>query len=380
MSEIWKARGIFQKEPDGPHYIRYKDGGGRYRREKVGAYSLAEKMLVKRRNEAMQGKKLPETLRRKFVSFNETADDALVYSKAHKRSYRDDVNRMKLLVGWWGNRDAESLTTAEMERKLSDAARDEKWAPSTYNHYRSLLMLIYREARRADKVSVNPARDVRHRREDNSHVRYLNQFEPRPTEIEYLKPHKTEEARLRAVIAREYPEHMPEFNFALATGLRKGSMYGLTWAMVDWDGRMLNIPTSKNGDPLHIPLNNAALAALETVYQRGEKTGRVFQSEKTGEPLGNSRHWFEKAVAKAGIVDFVWHDLRHCFASKLRMKGAKLEDIAELLAHKSLAMTKRYAHLGPNQLHEVAALADSDSTTVAPEPVRQNRESGTYLN
>jgi hypothetical protein len=85
--------------------------------------------------------------------------------------------------------------------------------------------------------------------------------------------------------------------------------------MVDWKGRMLNIPTSKNGEALHVPLNNAALAALRTVHQRGQKSGRVFQSEKTGKPLANSR-----------------------------MKGAKLEDIATLLAHKGLTMTKRCAH------------------------------------
>ena len=106
----------------------------------------------------------------------------------------------------------------------------------------------------------------------------------------------------------------------------------------------------------------------------------MFQSEKTGEPLANSRHWFEKAVETAGIEDFVWHDLRHCFASKLRMKGAKLEDIAELLAHKSLTMTKRYAHLGPNQLHDVAALLDSaNSTTVASETTLETSESGSLV-
>jgi hypothetical protein len=37
--------------------------------------------------------------------------------------------------------------------------------------------------REAGKVSVNPVRDVRHRREDNSRVRFLNQFEPLPTEV-----------------------------------------------------------------------------------------------------------------------------------------------------------------------------------------------------
>ena len=189
-----------------------------------------------------------------------------------------------------------------------------------------------------------------------------------------------EEKRLRKVIEADYPEHGPEFSLAIATGLRKGSMYGLAWEMVDWTGRMLNIPTSKNGEALHVPLNNAALAALRTVYQRGEKTGRVFQSGKTGKPLANSRHWFDDALGKANITDFHWHDLRHDFASKLRMKGAKLEDIGELLGHKSLTMTKRYAHLGPNQLHEVAALLNSDSTPVAPATKPANTASASFVN
>jgi integrase len=248
---------------------------------------------------------------------SEIAEDALVHSRKHKRSWQDDESRMKRLVEWWGGREAEGIATSEMERQRSDAARDVKWAPSTFHRYRSLLTLTYREARRSGKVNVNPARDVRHRREDNSRVRYLNQFEPARTEVDYLKPLKTEEARLRAVIEHDYLEHLLEFELALNTGLGKGSMYSLTWAMVDWRGRMLNIPTSKNGEALHILLNYAALAALENLHQRGEKIGRVFQSEKTGEPLANSRHWFEKAVIQAGINDFVWHDLRHCFRNEI---------------------------------------------------------------
>ena len=105
------------------------------------------------------------------------------------------------------------------------------------NHHRSELMLTYREARRSGKVNVNPARDVRHRHEDNSRERYLNQFEPARTDVDYLKFLKTGEARLRAVVEHDYPEHLPEFELALNTGLCKGSMYSLTWAMVDWTGR-----------------------------------------------------------------------------------------------------------------------------------------------
>jgi site-specific recombinase XerD len=91
----------------------------------------------------------------------------------------------------------------------------------------------------------------------------------------------------------------------------------------------------------------------------------VFQSAKTGEPLENGRHWFADAVIAAEIKNFHWHDLRHTFASRLRMKGAPLEDIADLLGHKSLTMTRRYAHLGPNKLHAVVSLLGATATTTA---------------
>ena len=65
----------------------------------------------------------------------------------------------------------------EVEKRLSDVAVTETWAASTYNHYRSLLMLVYREARRAGKVSTNPARDIRHRKENNNRVRFLSRGE-----------------------------------------------------------------------------------------------------------------------------------------------------------------------------------------------------------
>ena len=116
---------------------------------------------------------------------------------------------------------------------------------------------------------------------------------------------------------------------AINTVLRKGSQYGLTLDMVDFKARMLNIPRTKNEVPIHVPLNDAAVAALRVVHDRGEGTGRVFQSAKTGKPLENGRHGFEDAVMGAEINNFRWRDLRDIFASRLRMKGAPLEDIAD---------------------------------------------------
>jgi integrase len=168
---------------------------------------------------------------------------------------------------------------------------------------------------------------------------------------------------MRKIVQAKWPSHIPEFDLAINTGFRKGSQYGLTWDMVDWKSRMLNVSRTKNDEAVHVPLNDAALAALKTVFKRGSGRGRVFRSNNTGEALENARHRFDDAVVEASLKNFHWHDLRHTFASRLRMKGAPLEDIADLLGHKSLTMTRRYAHLGPNRLHEVVSLLDVTDTT-----------------
>jgi len=115
---------------------------------------------------------------------------------------------------------AEELTPKEIENRLTRAAEEEKWAPSTFNHYRSLMPLSYRLGILNRKVSSNPARSVTHRREDNNRVRVLTE---------------DEEKKLRKLVKRKWASHLPEFDLAINTGLRKGSQYGLTWDMVDWE-------------------------------------------------------------------------------------------------------------------------------------------------
>lgn len=331
-------RGVFEKVPgSGEWWIRYNDSNGRYRREKAGSKSVAIKLVDKRRTEALQGKKLPEKLRRATVTFADISRDALAYSKAHKRTYGDDLARMERILGWFRDRSADSITPQEIERHFEQCIEDEKWAPSTVNHYRSLLSLTYRLAIRDGKATSNPARATRHRREDNSRVRYLT---------------PEEETKLRTEMEARWPGHSPELDIALHTGLRLSEMYGLDWQDVDLARCLILIRRGKNGESRYARLNSIALKALTELRKRSDGTGAVIRNLE-GEPLAGPRYWFEKAIAKAGIADFHWHDLRHTFASRLTMAGVGLRATQDALGHKSIAMTVRYSHLAPDFLLNV---------------------------
>jgi integrase len=67
---------------------------------------------------------------------------------------------------------------------------------------------------------------------------------------------------------------------------------------------------------------------------------------------------FIRACQPANIEDFSLHDLRHTFASQLRMKGADLHTVGQLLGHKDLRMTARYSRLNPEYLGTAASKLD----------------------
>jgi site-specific recombinase XerD len=152
-------------------------------REKAVTKSVAIKLYGKRKQQVLEGKKFPELFRKPSVNFGQLADDALAYSKRNKRSYRTDVPRFASLKEWFGAHPAEELTPKEIEYKLARLAEKEKWAPSTFNHYGSLISRSYRLGILNRKVISNPARSVTHRREDNNRVRFLTVEEERSREM-----------------------------------------------------------------------------------------------------------------------------------------------------------------------------------------------------
>jgi integrase len=130
---------------------------------------------------------------------------------------------------------------------------------------------------------------------------------------------------------------------ALATGARRGELLGLRWRDVDLERGTILLDDTKNGESRSLPLTGYALEVMCQYAQRS-RSDWVFPSQCGTKPADIRRGW-ENAVERAGLEDFTFHSLRHTAASYLAMNGASLAEIAEVLGHKSLQVTKRYAHL-----------------------------------
>jgi site-specific recombinase XerD len=337
-----KARGVYEREPGtGVWWIRYTDASGKKRREKVGPKGAAIQLVDKRRSQAWLKIKMPEKFRTKPATFGAIVDAA----KYGPKDYRVAIARAA-----FADREADSIKPSE----ISDWLESHDWAPATQNRSLAVFKKVYRLAETNGTVAMNPARLVRMKQENNARTRYLDQRKPLKTDLDYLKPFATEEGRLRAVIEKGFARHMPEFEIALNTGMRRSEQYGLTWDAINLERRILTIPRAKNGQARHVPLNSVALTALKRLLPSMERSNRAFLPVKGKCALQSSRYWFDRAIAEAGIVDFHWHDLRHTFASRLVMAGVDLRTVQELMGHKTISMTVRYSHLAPE--HQLAAV------------------------
>jgi len=138
---------------------------------------------------------------------------------------------------------------------------------------------------------------------------------------------------------------------ALNTGMRKGEILPLKWDQIR--NGFIYLRETKTKEPRQIPINDDLEAMFKGIRKEQHlRSDHIFLHE--GKPIKTIRVAFIGALRRADIEDFSFHDLRHTFASQVIMKGGSLKDVQELLGHKTMAMTLRYAHL--TQEHKKAAV------------------------
>lgn len=128
-------------------------------------------------------------------------------------------------------------------------------------------------------------------------------------------------------------------------------MFNLRWRLREAKRAWIHPDQAKAQKAIAVLLSDVALQALRG--QTGKHSVYVFTYR--GEPVAqlSTKAWW-KALKRAGIEDFRWHDLRHTWASWHAQRGTPLHVLQELGGWESVEMVRRYAHLSGDYLAEYA--------------------------
>ncbi len=329
-------RGLYRR--GNVYWVDYRANGKRYREStNTTKRREADYILACRKKEAKEGK-IPEIKQIKNHSFRELSEAYLNWTKPQK-AYKDKARRVKQLREVFGNYDLRDFTTRLIEEY--QAKRLEYNKPATVNRMLTILKHMFRKAVDWDMLEEDVRKRIRKIKltpEHNTRLRYLS-IEECQTLIECCASH------LKPIVT-----------VALHTGMRKSEILSLKWEQIDLKHGFILLEITKNGERREIPINttleemfNEIPHSVESVY--------VF-TDRNGNPYKEVKRSFSTALKKTGIRDFRFHDLRHTFASHLVMNGVDITSIKELLGHKTLTMTMRYAHLSPGHKRKAVDTLD----------------------
>ena len=359
------AKGIYKRGE--VYWIAYADLDGKIIREtsKSKKFKEAEDLLIQRRQSIREGK-MPEIKRIANYTFDNLVTDYLKWAARQRAFSKKEfvVNQLKERFS--------KLPLRRFDTRLVEAYQSERLhmgkmvlkneaivanKPATINRHIATLKHMFTKAVEWDMVEEETLKRIRRAKmleENNRRLRYLSKEECHTLVdacVDYLKP---------IVIT------------ALNTGMRKGEILSLKWDNIDMNNGfiLLGSGMTKNGERREIPINATLRATFEKLYKGTVKKPRridvpyVFyrlvyddstgKRTSTGKAFDNVQRSFVSACKRAKIRDFHFHDLRHCFASHLVMAGIDITTVKELLGHKTLTMTLRYAHLAPS--HKVKAV------------------------
>ena len=256
-----------------------------------------------------------------------------------------------LQLDWWkkqiGDYTLADLTPAllvETRDKLDErTVKGRIISSATKNRYMTAFQTVISTAYKEwGWLENNPFSRIKKLPEPKGRVRYLSDDE--------------RERLLTACKGKDIatPYLYPAVVIAMSTGARKNEILTLSWENVDLLNRRAILKDTKNGENRSIPLVEAAHKVMQGLYDTRKSDVWVFPSTDGKGTFDITKGWL-RAIKNAKIKDFRFHDLRHTCASYLAMNGASLGEIAEVLGHKTLQMTKRYTHLSDAHIQNIVS-------------------------
>lgn len=227
------------------------------------------------------------------------------------------------------------LTPQQIQTQL-DLWRTQGVAASTVNHRRQALRSLYR---RLEPDIPNPV----------TKTKLCKQPEPEPRAV-------PEDVLTRAFEVMDDSATRARLQIIMHTGMRHSELMRVKPEHVDLDGDCPHVVvrSGKGGRNRVVPLHGLAVQAFRDLA-RHEAWG-VFSAQSARKVWLCSLHKLGMAERVVVLDDqgrqrsvhyncglYRPYDLRHRFATRLREHGADLSDVQELLGHKSIATSRRYA-------------------------------------
>jgi integrase len=151
---------------------------------------------------------------------------------------------------------------------------------------------------------------------------------------------------------------------ALTTGMRQGEILNLAWDHIDLENRLAHLKETKNGTAHSVPLVDAVVNELNRLWKiRNPAKNLVFASKTAFGKIDINKVWNE-ALKRANIEGFVFHSIRHHFATLAARAGASNLQPKTALEHKTLQMLERYTHLDAQSTRHLSEKAEEQFEVV----------------
>ena len=256
--------------------------------------------------------------------------------------HRKSAEETKRHLNYWKERlkcYALAYITTELiakERELLANTPTQKGTPrssATTNRYVAALSSIMSYCcRTLGWISENPCRNVIMLKEPPGRDRILSDDELRRL-LKACRESKNE--YLYCIVL-----------MALTTGARKSEILGLMWEQgIDFESKLAHLRITKNGKPRSLPLVPEVITELQKLYQQRNPFKKlVFASKTTSGRIDFRKPWVA-ALKRAGIRDFVFHSLRHQFATLASRQGASTLELQLATGHLSVESLQVYTHM-----------------------------------
>ena len=248
------------------------------------------------------------------------------------KHYRSLLNRLEEFerISRWGDVTAENICEFDAWLHKRTISEEPICDAAVYKYHKCLKAMLNR-AMIFDKLDRNPYDRLKFRRGESESVEFLTEDE------------------MKAVEDLQLPKGMLEtvrdvFVFQMYTGLAYSDAQAFDFSKYKLvDGKWINVgERMKTGVPYISSLLPPVVAVLEKYGWRVPKIDNA-----------DYNHMLKVIGQMAGIsTKMHTHLARHTFATYMLRRGVKIENLRQMLGHKNIRQTMRYAKVLAESVHE----------------------------